>query len=97
MEIKIKNQESNQIEVYNFISGNDQNDNGKVRVVLDKTPSLAVLRKWVEEGKLKENCDKAHPLMYSLLRWVVASNRSHLKKLEGNENIEKMNTSMCCF
>jgi len=92
LEVKLKNQDTNQVEIYNFFTANEQNDNAKVRIVLDKVPPLALLRKWVDDGKLKENCDKSHPLMYSLLRWIVASNRSHLKKLENNEAIDKMNT-----
>jgi len=91
-EIKIRNQESNEIETYNFVNQKGERDNYKVKQVLEKVPSLTVLTNWVNEGKLKEKCDKAHPLMYSLLRWVMASNRSHLKKLKEGENVKQMNT-----
>jgi poly [ADP-ribose] polymerase 6/8 len=32
-------------------------------------------------------------LAFPLLRWVVSSNRSHLKKLEKNEMVSQMNTT----
>lgn len=94
-EIKIRNQETNEIETFNFLTKDGQRDNYKVKQVLDKIPSLEVLKSWVNEGKLKENCDKAHPLMYSLIRWIMASNRAHLKKLKENESVKQMNTRMC--
>jgi len=46
----------------------------------------------VDKGVLKSNCDKLHPLLYSLLRWLLASNRCHLKKLKNHEQIKAMNT-----
>lgn len=94
LEVKIKNSDG-VIETYNFLTNDEKADNAKVRTVLDKIPKLVDLSKWVDAGKLKENCDKAHPLMYSLLRWIVASNRSHLKKLVDKELIPQMNTSTC--
>lgn len=48
----------------------------------------------IHVGKLKENCDKLHPLVYSLLRWILASNRSHLKKLTPDESLSQFKTRM---
>lgn len=95
-EVKIRNPETNEIETLNFISNTGERDNYKVKQVLDKVPSLSYLQKWVNEGKLKENCDKAHPLMYGLLRWIMASNRAHLKKLKPEEQVNEMNTRTFC-
>ena len=36
--------------------------------------------------------DKLHPLAYPLLRWLVSSNRCHLKKLSEKESLKEMNT-----
>jgi poly [ADP-ribose] polymerase 6/8 len=92
LEVKIRN-DKNEIETHNFLDEKGERNNPKVKKVIDLIPTLEVLSSWVDQGKLKENCDKAHPLLYGLLRWIMASNRSHLKKLEKHEQISEMNTS----
>lgn len=93
LEVKRKSaQDPTVIETHNFITLNGERDNQKVRVVLDLVPSVEKLSQWVDEGKLKDNCDELNPLLYPLLRWILASNRSHLKKLEPHEQISEMKT-----
>lgn len=43
------------------------------------------MSKWVDEGVLKERLDERHRLIYPLLKWLLASNRAHLKKLTKQE------------
>ena len=47
---------------------------------------------WINKDILKEELDNIHPLAYSLVRWIIASNRCHLKKLDEKEQIKGMNT-----
>jgi hypothetical protein len=73
----------NNNKTYNFKRDN-KNDNSKVKNVIATFPKVETLQKWVKEDKLKEEMFKLNPLAYSLLRWILASNRTHLKKLKGN-------------
>lgn len=67
-------------------------DNTKVRKVLEKLPDVATLTKWAKDKLLKENLDSIDPLAYRLLRWILATNRSHLKRCTKNEQISQMQT-----
>lgn len=51
--------------------------------VVDCKPQI-----WAQNGTLKLELDQIDPLIYPLLRWLLASNRSHLRKLERSEMIE---------
>ena len=70
----------------------DDMDNSKVKNLIEKLPPVKELQIWVEKGCLKEELFKIDPCAFSLIRWLVASNRCHLKKLEKNEQIKEMNT-----
>jgi poly [ADP-ribose] polymerase 6/8 len=91
LEIKVKNETTGEVEVLSFMNGTER-CNEKVGAVLKIIPSIETLTAWVIEGKLKENCDKIHMLLYPLMRWIMASNRSHLKRLETHELITEMHT-----
>jgi poly [ADP-ribose] polymerase 6/8 len=60
--------------------------------VLEKYPQVSDLVKWSEKDCLKIEMDKLHPLAYPLLRWIISSNRCHLKKLSKKEQLTEMNT-----
>ncbi|KAL9658327.1 hypothetical protein ABK040_015647 [Willaertia magna] len=92
LEIKIRDKNTSKVTTYNFITNDGKDDNAKVREVLEKVPSLEVLSQWTDEGKLKDKCDEKHPLLYPLLRWIIASARVHFKKLEGKEQLSVMQT-----
>jgi len=92
LEIKLRDKTSGKVVTYNFLTSDGKEDNPKVREVLDKVPNLKVLEEWVDEGKLKDRCDEKHPLLYPLLRWILASARVHLKKLKPKEQISEMKT-----
>ncbi|KAF0978658.1 hypothetical protein FDP41_002478 [Naegleria fowleri] len=92
LEIKIRDKATDKVTTYNFLTSDGKEDNAKVREVLDKVPSIKVLDEWVDEGKLKDRCDEKHPLLYPLLRWILASARVHLKKLSPKEQISEMKT-----
>lgn len=77
---------------FNFLNEKGEKDNSKVKALLEKMPSLSVMKEWVAQNKLKSELDKIDPLAYPFLRWVMASNRCHLKKLTEKERIKEMNT-----
>lgn len=91
IELKLVDKESGKTTTYDFKKSNET-DVSKVKAVLEKFPPVSDLQKWVEKGILKEQLFKIHPLAYPLLRWLVASNRCHLKKLTKDEQIKEMNT-----
>jgi poly [ADP-ribose] polymerase 6/8 len=49
--------------------------------ILKKCPKVAKLSEWVKVGTLVAELEKVDPRLYTLLRWIIASNRSHLKVL----------------
>jgi hypothetical protein len=91
LEVKTKGR-NNMTVTHNFLNSRGERDNFKVRTVIEKIPPIQQLSKWVDEGNLKEKCDAVDPLLYMLLRWILASNRCHLKKLEPQEQIREMET-----
>lgn len=76
-----------------FLTPDNKRNHEKVREVLEKIPSLTILTSWIDKGILKDSCDELDPLLYPLLRWILASNRSHLKKLDPEEQITGMQTN----
>eukprot|EP01080_Neovahlkampfia_damariscottae_P006918 gene6918-11081_t len=77
--------------VFNF-NRKDEFDNSKVLEVVGKLPSVEQMSKFVKKGIFKEEMNKIHPLAYPLLRWILTSNRCHLKPLTKKEKIIEMNT-----
>ena len=60
--------------------------------MIAKIPDLKTLQKWTKDGKLKDNCTSSVDILcYPFLRWLLASNRCFLKKLDGKQMITKMN------
>ena len=52
-----------------------------LKPLLDLLPSLRQLQQWVREGALSSRLNALHLGLYPLLRWIVTSNRSHLRLL----------------
>jgi len=52
--------------------------------ILKKCPKVAKLSEFVKAGTLVAELEKIDPRLYTLLRWIVATNRSHLKVLQEN-------------
>lgn len=73
-------------EIKSFMDGKNKNHK-LIASILDKVPKLEVLIDWAKKGKLKENLDELNTLAYPLIRWILASNRAHLKRLNKNEVI----------
>merc|ERR1719233_838553 len=59
----------------------------KIRLIIESCPELQELRQLslngIEEMKLKLN--QLHPLLESLLTWVVHTNRAHIRKLDSSQ------------
>jgi poly [ADP-ribose] polymerase 6/8 len=64
----------------------------KQKEILDLYPDLETMRKYVKKGNFKEEMNKLHPLAYPLLRWILTSNRCHLKLLSKKERITEIAT-----
>jgi len=54
----------------------------EIRDLLNKCPGVVTLQEWVKTGTLLEKCKELSPLLYPLLRWIVATNRAHVKGVE---------------
>jgi len=74
--------------------GNAPNKKWDVLIeVLKKLPSIKEMTAFGSTQKqLKVRLDQIDPLCYPLLRWIVTSNRCHLKKLESHELIKEIGT-----
>eukprot|EP01027_Heterolobosea_sp_BB2_P003868 GEZU01005824.1.p1 GENE.GEZU01005824.1~~GEZU01005824.1.p1 ORF type:complete len:667 (+),score=191.50 GEZU01005824.1:150-2150(+) len=91
----MNNSNNNSSGGYNRHGTAEQNSSrnfNRVKECLEKIPALTKLQQWQEANILKAELDKLDPLAYPLLRWLLASNRSHLKKLKPKEMITEMNT-----
>jgi hypothetical protein len=60
--------------------------------VVDEIPPMQTLQQWAHSGCLVASLNGLHPLLYPLLRWLLSSNRSHLRKLEDHEKIKGVGT-----
>jgi hypothetical protein len=58
--------------------------------VLDSCPSLADMQKLAKEGVLLETLKKIDPLLFPLLKWIITSNRSHLRLLAKEDFIPQL-------
>jgi hypothetical protein len=43
-------------------------------------------------GDMKTRMDKAHPYAFTLLQWIITSNRSHIVKMQNDKQIKSMVT-----
>ncbi|KAL6075093.1 Poly [ADP-ribose] polymerase 6, variant 2 [Balamuthia mandrillaris] len=67
-----------------------------LRKVLQLTPSVEEMRDMAtqngEQGLRQKLEQEKHPLLYRLLRWILSTNRSHLRKIPENGFIDQMQT-----
>jgi len=91
LQVTVVDEKSKKEKSYDFKRSGEL-DNEKVRICLEKFPTVQEMSKMVDRGTLKEEMMKLHPLAYSLLSWIVASNRCYLKKLSEKERVAEMNT-----
>jgi len=78
------------------VSHLDKTTNERITLTFDKTkpqevvdllqqcPPVLELNTWLQAGTFHEKCFAISPLLYPLLRWIVATNRAHLKQLDQN-------------
>jgi len=50
------------------------------------------LQEFIKKDKFKEKCSEIDVLIIPFLRWLVASNRAHLKRLPEKNRLKEMNT-----
>ena len=57
-------------------------------------PSVDAMHKWSKKGNkvIKQNMNRISPLLWPLLRWLVISNRSHLRLLPKNQQFQSVPT-----
>jgi hypothetical protein len=60
--------------------------------IISLLPPMDVMMTCPNTTALKALLDNQHPLCYPLLRWIVTSNRSHLRKLNPSEKIQGVPT-----
>jgi len=93
VEVKYKDKFTQEEITYDFLT-NGQNDHSKVYSLIESIPPVSTLAQWSKKGILKEECFKISPLCYPFLRWVMASNRCHLKRLSKDKALSQMNTKL---
>jgi poly [ADP-ribose] polymerase 6/8 len=82
-------------ETLSFLN-NDDKDNDKVHRCIERMPPVNTLQQYANKGGeklIRAKLDEIDPLMYPLLRWIISSMRSHLKKLEKHEMMSQFNTN----
>jgi len=90
VEVKTKNKKGKEV-TYDFMNG-EKNDHQKCADLINKIPEIKKLQDWIEKGKFKEKCTEIDVLIIPFLRWLIASNRAHLKRLNEKNKIKEMNT-----
>eukprot|EP01119_Soliformovum_irregulare_P013152 TRINITY_DN3472_c0_g1_i1.p1 TRINITY_DN3472_c0_g1~~TRINITY_DN3472_c0_g1_i1.p1 ORF type:complete len:429 (-),score=113.19 TRINITY_DN3472_c0_g1_i1:152-1438(-) len=65
----------------------------QLSAVLSKFPSVEKMSQAKDFADMKKQMDKAHEHAYSLLQWIITSNRSHLVKMNSNNLIKGMQTT----
>jgi hypothetical protein len=65
-----------------------------VNTVLDVCPSVSDMAEVVGRGeKLQPFLQKKHSLLYPLVRWILISNKAHIRKLLPEEELKSMGSS----
>jgi len=67
-------------------------DFSKVNTILSKFPSVEQMSQAKDFSDMKKRMDKAHENAFSLLQWIITSNRSHIVKLNSDKHIKSMET-----
>lgn len=76
----------------NFKLANGQLDQDKVVATLHKCPSVPELHKYATNGDLLSQLQALDVLLVPLLRWILISNRAHLRLLTDKERIPEIQT-----
>ncbi len=64
-------------------------DFAKLNEILRKMPSVERMAGARDVADMRAVLDRAHPLAYELLQWIIASNRSHVVKLPAAKQIKR--------
>lgn len=64
----------------------------KLSRCLEQFPSMSTLSSAGDPGTLKEIMDKAHPYNFTLMQWLISSNRSHLVTIDPACRLASMDT-----
>jgi hypothetical protein len=79
VEVITKNKKGKEV-TYDFMNG-EKPDHQKVGNLINIIPEIKKLQEWIKKDKFKEKCTEISLLLIPFLRWLIASNRSHLKRL----------------
>jgi poly [ADP-ribose] polymerase 6/8 len=60
--------------------------------ILKKMPSVEKISAARDHSDMKSTLDRAHPLAFDLLQWIISSNRSHIVKLPPAKHVRSMIT-----
>jgi hypothetical protein len=73
--------------------GDEHNlDLNRLNACIAQCPSVSAMREMVQKGTLIAELNKLDPLLYPLLRWVLTSNRAHVRLLTPSEQMKELKT-----
>jgi len=61
---------------------------------IQKIPKISEMQKYASDDQLKVVLDEISPLAFTLLRWVVRSNRTHLELIPKKRQLKDMKTDL---
>ena len=64
---------------YNFLNDDGGDNLEQLKRVLELIPAVNDMVEMAKCGSLQAQLVSLHPLIYPLLKWIVATNRSHLR------------------
>lgn len=79
--------------VLSFLDAQGNLDPQQVLKVLQLLPSVDELVTMAANYEMRGYLDNLHPLLAPLVRWIITSNRAHIRKLLPEEEIKGMNTN----
>jgi len=87
--VRVKQKDGKEL---SFVDSNGECNLTRLKQALDKTPSITEMREMSDRFVLRETLDKRDPLLHPLLRWIITSNRAHIRKLAPEEEMKNMGT-----
>ncbi|RUS26515.1 hypothetical protein BC938DRAFT_470661 [Jimgerdemannia flammicorona] len=76
---------------------NSKPDYERLEAVLRKLPPVRTMVAYVHTGSLRRELDALDPLCYPLLSWIISSNRAHLRALDSERELVKVQGGLAAF
>lgn len=85
--VQIKNKDGS---IHSYCDAKGNLDLPRMQASLSKLPSVADMQKLADRYELNEHLTKIDVLLIPLVRWIINSNRAHIRKLEPHECVKGM-------